>query len=163
VPANRQTNAAIAVVPGLAIGIAFIVMLAIIFNSTEVTFPEKYPGTIIVEGLSKQYHVGDELDLLVRMQGTVSSCSYPRAIVTNTDTSQVLWDSGVQIILCVVDGENDKRPIAVEWILGESYTENGATSLWDPVEKIIPAEAGSYSLTIMYDGLESTTPFTVYP
>lgn len=140
-------------------------MFAFLFSNANVTLPEKpsFPATVAVEGLAKQHLAGEELDIKINVQGTVHYCSYPRAIMTNTDTSEVLWDSGDQIILCVSDLDNDRHPVEIEWILGNSYTENGRTSLSDPVEKIVPTEAGNYSLVFTYDEIEYTTEFTVYP
>lgn len=157
-------NNAVAVVPGLGIGIAFIVVFAFLFSNTSVTLPEKpsYPSTVRVEGLSgKVHHVGAELDILVRIEGTASSCSYPTAVITNTDTSEILWDSGIRLVVC--DPDPDRHPVNIVWLLGESYTENGATSLQNPIQKIIPTKAGNYSLTITYDEIKSTAEFTVYP
>lgn len=162
---DYSSNSTVPVVAGLVVGIAFVVMFAFLFSNTKVIFPEKpsYPANVVVEGLTKQYHVGEELDIMISAQGVVHKCSYPRAIITNTDTSEVLWDSGIQIILCVVDPENVRHPVEIEWILGDTYMENGRTSLLNLVDGIVPMKAGNYSLVFTYDEIESTTEFTIYP
>lgn len=153
------------VIVGLVVGIAFITTSVLVFGS-GILFSQGQSDsiTIGIDGVSgKQYHVGDELDISVRIQGVTFDCAAPSAAIVNTDTSQTIWDSGISLVLCDPDRDAEGHTVDIVWQLGRSYTENGVNHTSQSTTRIVPAEAGEYALVVSFSGHESTFPFTVYP
>lgn len=151
----------------LAVGIAFITTSVIVFGSGALFSEGRSDSiTIGVDGIDgRQYRVGDELNILVKIQGVAIDCAGPHASIVNTNTSQTIWDSGIRLVLCDPDREAGER-VDITWHLGQYFTEGrGDLSISDRsvTEKIVPSEAGYYELRIIYGIHEWTFLFTVYP
>lgn len=87
------------VIAGLAIGIGFVVLFAVMFNAAE-NMPRNSLDISIV-GLKDSYQVGETIDFTVAVKGYGTACGYPNVMIRNAATNATVWSaSRIALILC---------------------------------------------------------------
>ena len=69
-------DARLPTIAGLVVGIAFVVLFASIFTSSQLSQPDRRTD-LSIESLKDSYSVGEEIDFAIRATGYGIMCGYP--------------------------------------------------------------------------------------
>jgi hypothetical protein len=94
-------DAQIPVIAGLIVGIVFVVLLALFFNSTSPI--SSYHADLSINGLKERYSRGETIDFIIRATGHGSSCGYPDARIIDLDREDVIFKLPEGFILIICD------------------------------------------------------------
>lgn len=132
-------NVAAPVISGLAVGVAFIILLSFSFNTVDSELMKGRHLDVSVEGLKDRYAIGDTIDFVVKARGVDILCGYPSAKIVDADTGKERYLINLfSIILC----DPGVRNVNEVWTLEEMGAANPIT-----MDKI-----GNYKIFVHYDG-----------
>ncbi len=113
------------VIAGLAVGIAVVVLFALLFGGANSIAQRKFPIDISIDGLNDRYSVAESIDFTIRATGYGIMCGYPNVKIIDLDRGGEIILSlpeGVILVLCDPDANNNSDDRT--WTLAEL----GATS-----------------------------------
>jgi hypothetical protein len=145
----------IAVIAGLAVGIALILLFS--FNSSafrdNVTGTTKSGGiTISLAGLKDQYATNEPLNFTVTARGHGLICGFdPTAKILNAESGEVVYE------VPTLDLIYECLPQAVDVDITESLYD-----FMHPVEPVVIGETGHYRLEVELEGVLLEKDFFVY-
>jgi len=124
---------------GSAVGIAFIFLFIYYDNTSHNDKPHNL--VLAIDGLSKQYVIGQKIDFAVTAKGYDHLCSYPSVQIENRDSGKIVYENSNLIYLGLCDP--DARVIDETWNISRLVAENDHTDF-------TIKEAGNYQLIANY-------------
>jgi hypothetical protein len=98
------------VIAGLAAGIGFVVLFAVMFSAVE-TMPRN-SGDIAIAGLKDSYPAGEAIDFTVTVKGYGTACGYPNVLIRNAATNATVWSADrIALVLC----DPDLHDVDIVW------------------------------------------------
>lgn len=97
---------------------------------------------------------------IILIDGTVEGCvAPPHAQIRDSATGEIVWDSGISLVLC--DPDLGRRTVDIRWEMGFSYMENGVR--YDNTNAMKAERDGTYELKVEYSSAKETRTFEVMP
>ena len=133
---NRIT---IPVIAGLSIGTLLIVILALVFNSTDTSTISATPNNLklAIDGLKESYRIGEPITFTLRVTGYGDCYQTPNAAIWNASSafaSRPIWRSGLPSFTCDPNLESDH-------FIDDKYA-------WGKDRNVTITEAGDYLLVL---------------
>jgi hypothetical protein len=95
------------VIAGLAAGIGFVVLFAVMFNAVETMPRNSFDLAIAIAGLKDSYSIGEAIDFTVTVKGYGTACGYPNVLIKNVATNATVWSADrIVLVLCDPDPHN---------------------------------------------------------
>lgn len=94
-----MSSIAIPVIAGLATGIAFVIVFALLFSIASPILHRSFNIVLALEGLKDRYSVGEQIDFNIRATGYGTHCGYPIAQIMNIDKNEIVRtiDNGIDV------------------------------------------------------------------
>jgi|GEM_PF-1095493 len=115
-------NLAALVIAGLAIGIGFIVMFAIVTNSSFASTPSthyigRYPSmSLTIDSLKEKYNTGESIDFTLNVHGYGTKCpEAPSITIRDNSTDQLVWAYQTFNLMGCNDPERNSVEINDSW------------------------------------------------
>lgn len=147
---------------GLVAGIVLIVILSTSFMPDIKIDDQERQQDVRIRFLSMPgaFATGTAVHPVILIDGTIDGCvAPPHAQILDSATGEVVWDSGISLVLC--DPDAGRRTIDIRWEIGFSYMENGER--YDNSHAMKADRDGAYELTVMYAGAKEHRTFEVMP
>jgi hypothetical protein len=100
------------VIAGLAAGIGFVVLFAVMFNIVE-TMPRNSLD-VAIAGLKDSYSIREAIDFTVTVKGYGISCGNPNVLIKNASNNATVW-SADRIALVLCDPDPDLHDVDIVW------------------------------------------------
>ena len=137
---------AIHVIVGLAVGIGFVILFAVIFVPTQTLTTGRDHIDVTIEGLKNVYKVGEVIDPVIKLRGYGNPCFSPNLAVRDAKTLEVVWASRTALTTC----EIQTQEINIDF-----HPEDIGTT------QIIINETGSYKMAVSAPGKTVMRTFDV--
>lgn len=142
-------DARLPTIAGLVIGIAFVVLFASIFTSSQLSQSDRLTD-LSIEGLKDSYSIGEEIDFAIRATGYGIICGYPDFKIIDLDRNEDIvfsLDERVILVVCDPDAINFNKT----WILLELGVTNPIT-----IDRV-----GHYKIAISFGNVVAEKYFIV--